>query len=150
MRHSQDRLASVAQPLPPEQLRGPSYHSWTIAQVLGHLGSQAEIFTAWLTAAVEGTDPPGREFMQPIWDAWNGRTPEEQAADSIADNERLVERFEGLTDDHLARMHLKDVSKRIDLALNDKKAPPEDTLRAHLEETKEQIAKVLGATVTQQ
>ena len=50
----------------------------------------------------------------------------------------------------LARMHLKDVSKRIDLALNDKKAPPEDTVRAHLEETKEQIAKVLGATMTQQ
>jgi hypothetical protein len=50
----------------------------------------------------------------------------------------------------LARMHLKDVSKRIDLALSDKKAPPEDTVRAHLEETKEQIAKVLGATMTQQ
>jgi Met-zincin/Domain of unknown function (DUF5117) len=49
----------------------------------------------------------------------------------------------------LARMHLKDVSKRIDLTLNDKKAPLEDTSRAHLEETKEQIAKVLGATVAQ-
>jgi hypothetical protein len=49
----------------------------------------------------------------------------------------------------LARMHLKDVGKRIDLALGDKKAPPEDTVRAHLEETKEQIAKVLGATVAQ-
>jgi uncharacterized protein (TIGR03083 family) len=116
LRHSQDRLASVAQPLTPEQLRGPSYHSWTIAQVLGHLGSQAEIFTAWLTAAVEGTEPPGREFMQPIWDAWNGRSPEEQAADSIADNERLVERFEGLTDDHLARMHLNLFGMELDAA----------------------------------
>ena len=46
-------------------------------------------------------------------------------------------------------MHLKDVNKRIELALNDKKAPPEDTLRAHLEETKEEIAKVLTAKVTQ-
>ena len=41
------------------------------------------------------------------------------------------------------------MNKRIELALNDKKSPPEDTLRAHLEETKEQIAKVLGATVAQ-
>lgn len=49
----------------------------------------------------------------------------------------------------LARMHLRDASKRIDLALNDKKSPPEDTVRAHLEETKEQIAKVLSASMTQ-
>jgi hypothetical protein len=50
----------------------------------------------------------------------------------------------------LARMHLRDLNKRIDFALNDKKSPPEDTVRAHLEETKEQIAKVLGASITQQ
>ncbi len=49
-----------------------------------------------------------------------------------------------------ARMHLRESSKRIDLALGDKKMPPEDTSRAHLEETKEQIAKVLSATMTQQ
>jgi hypothetical protein len=49
----------------------------------------------------------------------------------------------------LSRMHLRDIRNRIDLVLNDKKSPPEDTLRAHLEETKEQIAKVLGATVAQ-
>ena len=32
----------------------------------------------------------------------------------------------------------------------DKKSAPEDTARAHLEETKEQIAKVLSASITQQ
>lgn len=106
LRSSQDRLTSLVQPLTAEQLRQPSYHSWTIAQVLGHLGSQAEIFMGWLTAALAGTEPAGREQMQPIWDVWNGRSPEEQAAESIAYNERLVERFERLTDDELARMHL--------------------------------------------
>jgi hypothetical protein len=50
----------------------------------------------------------------------------------------------------LARMHLRDVSKRIDLALQDKKSPLEDTVRAHLEETKELIAKALNASMTQQ
>ncbi len=47
----------------------------------------------------------------------------------------------------LARMHLRECSKRIDAALADKKSPPDDTLRAHLEEMKEQITKILGATV---
>jgi hypothetical protein len=47
----------------------------------------------------------------------------------------------------LARMHLRDMAKRIDSALNDKKVSMDDTLRAHLEETKEQIAKVLGASL---
>jgi hypothetical protein len=68
----------------------------------------------------------------------------------VAELSRLVLRGSVPDARSLARMHLKDVSKRIELALNDKKSPPEDTLRAHLEETKEQIAKVLGATVTQQ
>ena len=47
----------------------------------------------------------------------------------------------------LARMHLRDISKRIDQALSDKKGQVDDTLRAHLEESKEQIAKVLNAQV---
>src|SRR5438270_10436418 len=88
LRRSQDQLVSLVRPLTPEQLRGPSYHDWTIAEVLGHMGSQAEIFMEWLTAAVEGTEPPGRESIQPIWDAWNARSPEEQAAEGIDVNER--------------------------------------------------------------
>jgi hypothetical protein len=67
----------------------------------------------------------------------------------VAELSRLVLRGNVPDARALARMHLKDVNKRIDLALNDKKSPPEDTLRAHLEETKEQIAKVLGATMAQ-
>ena len=67
----------------------------------------------------------------------------------VAELSRLVLRGTVPDARALARMHLKDVDKRIDLALADKKAPPEDTLRAHLEETREQIAKVLGATVAQ-
>lgn len=116
LRQSQDRLAALAHPLTPEDLRRSSYHSWTIAQVLGHLGSQAEIFTAWLTAALEETEPPGREAMLPIWDAWDSRTPEAQAADSLASNERLVARFEALTADELAGMHLNLFGMDLDAA----------------------------------
>jgi hypothetical protein len=45
----------------------------------------------------------------------------------------------------LARMHLKEAAKRIDEGL---KAEKDDTAKAHLDEMKEQIEKVLKATVT--
>jgi hypothetical protein len=44
----------------------------------------------------------------------------------------------------LARMHLKEATKRIDEAL---KAEKDDTVKAHLDELKEQIGKVLAANV---
>jgi hypothetical protein len=67
----------------------------------------------------------------------------------VAQLSRLVLRGSVADARSLARMHLRDANKRIDLALNDKKSPPDDTVRAHLEETKEQIAKVLSASMTQ-
>ncbi|HZT80146.1 MAG TPA: zinc-dependent metalloprotease, partial [Gemmataceae bacterium] len=48
----------------------------------------------------------------------------------------------------LARMHLREISKRIDATLNDRDSKLDDTTRAHLEECRERIAKVLGASIT--
>lgn len=107
LRQSQDRLAVIASPLTSQQLRGPSYDTeWNIAQVLSHLGSQAELFEGWLTAAIEGTEPPPRESMQPVWDAWNASDPDEQSRDWLSYNERLVEHFERLSEAQLAGIHL--------------------------------------------
>jgi len=47
----------------------------------------------------------------------------------------------------LARMHMRDIGKRIDATLGDKQAVIEDTTRAHLEECRERIAKVLNASM---
>lgn len=47
----------------------------------------------------------------------------------------------------LARMHLREISKRIDAALKDKPANLDDTTRAHLEECHEGIAKVMNASL---
>jgi uncharacterized protein (TIGR03083 family) len=117
LRKSQNRLASIVTPLTPDQLDDRSYDTeWTIAQVLSHLGSQAEFFSALLTAAVDGTDPPGQEFMQPVWDAWSVRGPAEQANLSLEYNEHLVRRFESLTDDELSRMHLSLFGMELDAA----------------------------------
>jgi Met-zincin/Domain of unknown function (DUF5117) len=47
----------------------------------------------------------------------------------------------------LARMHLRDIQKRIEAQLKNDKVPLDDTTRAHLEECQERIAKVLAASV---
>src|SRR5262249_39963030 len=47
----------------------------------------------------------------------------------------------------LARMHLREISERIKGTLNDKQAAVDEATRAHLEECKERIAKVLSASM---
>jgi hypothetical protein len=47
----------------------------------------------------------------------------------------------------LARMHLREVGKRLEAVLNDKQATLDDTTRAHLEECHERIGKVLNASM---
>jgi hypothetical protein len=47
----------------------------------------------------------------------------------------------------LARMHLREIARRIEAVLNNKQMTLDDTTRAHLEECQERIAKVMGASV---
>jgi hypothetical protein len=47
----------------------------------------------------------------------------------------------------LARMHLREINKRIEKALNDVQAGVDETTQAHLEECRERIAKVLNASM---
>jgi uncharacterized protein (TIGR03083 family) len=117
LRDSHDRLAAVAQPLGPDQLRAQSYdRDWTIAQVLSHLGSGAEIGTLNLSAALSGNGRLDRDSFQPIWDAWNNRTPEAQAADALTWDEQHVSRLEQLTDEQLAGIRLDLFGRQLDAA----------------------------------
>jgi uncharacterized protein (TIGR03083 family) len=106
LRDSQNDFQELVGPLTWEQLVAGSYHSWTIAEVVKHLGGQSELFTRWLEAALKGVDPPGRESFQPVWDAWDARSIDQIKADGLEYSERLVCRFEGLTDDELRNMRL--------------------------------------------
>ncbi|MGO9196739.1 MAG: maleylpyruvate isomerase family mycothiol-dependent enzyme [Acidimicrobiales bacterium] len=115
LRHSHGRLQALIEPLDAGQLEGRSYAAdWSIAQVLSHLGSQAEIFSLWLDAGLSGAEPPGQAAFPPIWGAWNARSPLEQAADSLKANRTLVERFESLDDEQLERFHLSMFGMEID------------------------------------
>ena len=78
-------------------LRHASYcKGWDVAQVLSHLGSQAEMFGMLLSAGLSRSEAPGQDAFPPIWDIWNARPPEVQARESIAANEALVTRLEAV------------------------------------------------------
>jgi len=94
---SRDRLAGLVETLDEAALDSPSYDSeWSIAQVLSHLGSAAEIFERYLDAGLKGIDAPGMDEVSPIWDEWNGKSQREQAESFIRADRALVDRFEGL------------------------------------------------------
>ena len=117
LRNSHDRLAALVRPLSPDQLAAQSYDSdWTIAQVLSHLGSGAEIATLSLAAALGGRGQVDRDAFPAIWDAWNNRSPEAQAADSLTWDEEYVRRLEQLTDAELDSISLDFFGRRLDAA----------------------------------
>lgn len=107
VRASQDRLAGLVAGLDGAGLRAQSYDTeWSLADVLSHLGSGAEIFSLYVDAGVTGGDPPGQDDFKPVWETWNARSPEDQAARSIAANEALVARVESLTPEQRAAFHV--------------------------------------------
>ncbi len=117
LRHSHDRLRASVGPLRPDQLTQRSYPSeWTIAQVLSHLGSQAEIFGLILQAGLAGLEPPGREEFPPIWDKWNAKDPQAQATDALRADQATLERLESMDADERERLHLKLFGMDIDTA----------------------------------
>ena len=103
LRASHDRLAGLVAGLDGDGLRAQSFDTdWSIADVLSHLGSGAEIFSLYVDAGAAGGEPPSREAFPGIWDTWNARSPEEQAAHSVEANEALVSRIESLTPEQRA------------------------------------------------
>ncbi len=116
LRHSHDALRATVEPLDEARLRQQSYASdWSVAQVLSHLGSGAEIFGLFLDAGLSGAEPPGGDTFPPIWQAWNERGPQEQATDALATDEVLVKRLESLNADERDRMRLHLFGTDLDL-----------------------------------
>jgi uncharacterized protein (TIGR03083 family) len=74
-----ERLARLVGTLDDDQLTQPSGASeWTVAQVLSHLGSGAEITLGTLRAAQSGTEPAA-DANQVVWARWDAMRPREQA-----------------------------------------------------------------------
>ncbi|HEY2693006.1 MAG TPA: maleylpyruvate isomerase family mycothiol-dependent enzyme [Streptosporangiaceae bacterium] len=115
LRNSHNRLASLVSSLTADQRRGPSYcRDWNVAQVLSHLGSGAEISLLMLPAALGEAQASGPQAPQPIWDAWNAKTPDQQVADGLISDEKYVQSLEALSDDELGRISLEIFGMNLD------------------------------------
>jgi uncharacterized protein (TIGR03083 family) len=96
---SHDRLTDRVSDLSGLGLRTGSYCAdWTVAQVLSHLGSGAEIFRSYIDAVEAGHEPPSTDTFPAIWERWNAMTPDQQAEEFATADGALVEALERLGD----------------------------------------------------
>jgi uncharacterized protein (TIGR03083 family) len=96
LRANHDTLAALVSTLSEEQLRSRSGAAeWTVAQVLSHLGSGAEISRKPIaTAAGEQVDA---EDNQSIWARWNALSPANQAAGFVKYNAAYLDTVDALS-----------------------------------------------------
>jgi uncharacterized protein (TIGR03083 family) len=104
LRVEQDQLADRIRAFREAELSGPSACTdWSIAQVLGHLGSGAELMNGTIEAALRGESESGLD-NQAVWDRWDAMTPAEQAAGFLESSERVVANLEALDADQRANV----------------------------------------------
>jgi uncharacterized protein (TIGR03083 family) len=109
LRAEHDTLTGVIAGLTGEQLAAQSGAAdWSVAAVLSHLGSGAEIAAAGYRAAFQGVgDGPGDAFNRGVWDVWNAKTPAAQAADFPGSDETCVAILESLDAGQRESLRLK-------------------------------------------
>ncbi len=92
------RLRELVRGLDVDRLESPSYAAgWTVADVLSHLGSGAVLMVRRLEAALAGVPLPD-DVSRPVWDEWDAKSPQAQADDALAEDERLGKAFEAVDD----------------------------------------------------
>jgi uncharacterized protein (TIGR03083 family) len=97
LRLSHDDVAGVVRGLDQQALaRTSGSRDWEVAQVLGHLGSQAEIGEATLRAALGTGEQPGPDFNPEVWARWDAMGRDDKAAGFLRHGEALVRRYEEL------------------------------------------------------
>jgi uncharacterized protein (TIGR03083 family) len=108
LRGSQQQLAALVGSLTPEQLHAPSYDAGrTIAQVLAHIGAQAEVAQQVLAAALSGREPFGPDGFRAIEAVWSARDPGQQAVECLVSDREHVRRLEQVSDEQLAAIRVK-------------------------------------------
>lgn len=92
-----DDLAEMAATLTDADLaRTSGSREWTVAQVLSHLGSGAEIGQAGLRAALAGESNPGQDFNKSVWARWDAMAAREHADSFLSANQGLAGLYESL------------------------------------------------------
>ncbi|QSB15942.1 maleylpyruvate isomerase family mycothiol-dependent enzyme [Natronosporangium hydrolyticum] len=107
LRDAHEDLVTYVSAMPPSELKRSSAASeWSIAQVLSHLGSGAEIMRGTIEATLAGDPPPESESRHAVWDRWNAMPPQEQADTFVSSNELLLGQFEEFDDEQLERLRI--------------------------------------------
>lgn len=120
LHRSHDRLEAAALPLTAlstEEVTQSAYPTeWSIADVLSHLGSGAEIFTELLSAALTSSPPPGQEEFVAIWDVWNAKTPLAQVTDALVTDAAFLAAVDATTPEERAAFGVEMFNGPKDLA----------------------------------
>jgi uncharacterized protein (TIGR03083 family) len=117
LRGAHERLASAFDELGDEGATRQSYcDDWSVAEVGSHLGSGAEIFRSYLEAGATGAPAPGNELNQPIWDAWNAKSPTEQIRDWRTASSGFIDAVDALTPEQRTAWQLDLFGLQLDLA----------------------------------
>jgi uncharacterized protein (TIGR03083 family) len=107
LRTSHDELVGLVRRTPADQLTAQSYcRDWTVAQVLSHLGSGAEISLFGLERTLDGQAPMERDEFPAIWDRWNGSAPGDQASQAVVWDRRQVSVLQALDGAALAGLRM--------------------------------------------
>jgi uncharacterized protein (TIGR03083 family) len=115
---SSQRLCEQAEALPVQELSRPSFAAeWSIAQVLSHLGSAAEICAALVERGLAGDlSGPRREQVEPVWQRWNAMTPQEQRSQWYLADTRHLQLLRSITDEQAETLRVPYFSGPLTLA----------------------------------
>jgi uncharacterized protein (TIGR03083 family) len=119
LRRTQDDLAADVVKLDDDGLaRTSGSQDWDVAQVLGHLGSQAEIGEATLDAALGRREPLDDKFNPIVWARWDVMSRREKADGFLEQAESLVRRYEELDSStrNSLRIDLRFIPELVDVA----------------------------------
>ena len=71
---------------------------WSVAQVLSHFGSQAEIALVALPALLTGGEAPSQDFNESVWARWNSLGDRAKAENFIEHSSALLAAVEAVPD----------------------------------------------------
>jgi uncharacterized protein (TIGR03083 family) len=93
------RLQRIVGGLGADEVRRSAYPTeWTVADVLSHVGSGGVIMRRSLEDTLAGREADG-SFNQGVWDEWNAKDPDAQAADALEADATLVAALSAVTEE---------------------------------------------------
>jgi len=106
LRSSSGRLRGLVDSLDDTELVVRAYpESWTVADLLSHVGSGAVIMQRRLDDVLANQPTPD-DFTPGVWDEWNAKSPKSKAEDALTADAGLVDRLESLSPEDQAKFKM--------------------------------------------